>query len=275
MYSISTRLYYDELKNKLDRMSAGVLAGDWTYGTYEIKYAPTDAEVNIAVEVIATTIADIVQREKLHRFSVKYLRARKDMSADDKKHVHDIFLKTNYLQSEDGASCISYYLLYVPILDYLKHEKFVDIDGWINFRTAKYDIILEDMLEQTIYDYNMQADYIRVLDFLKDVRNAQNNSAEQLNLYCSPTGKVGIYNRNFENVTAEYVKRYCEDIDFSDITTEDFIIHILIKVCPESIVIHNTKDYINPNFIITLQEIFDEQLHICGGCELCKLDELP
>ncbi len=267
MYSISTRLYYDELKRKLDRMSADVLAGQWTYDAHEIKYTPS--EIDFATEIIASTVADIVQREAIKKFAYKYLKNNTELTAIEKKLIHEAFLKANYIHSEEGVSSISYYLLYLPIIEFLKSEHFIDIDGWLSFRMDKYYIILTDMMEQTIFDYRTQEDYNKVLEFLKDSRPS--NSKGVLNLYCTRGGQIDIYNRELVNVTSRYVDKYCEDGDFVAATCEDFIIHILMKLSPENIVVHNTRDFNNLNFINTLKEIFQEQLHICTGCDLCDL----
>ncbi len=265
-YSASTRRYFDELKLKLTRLSEGVLKGKWVYDSYmnnhQISYTPLENEVDLASEIIATAVSDIIQKEAIQLFILRYFRKRTEFTTQVKKEIGDIFFKSNYIMKEEGASCISYYLIYVPILEFLEKTHAINLDGWIDFRMQKYSIILEDVMEQVIYDYETQEDYTKFLDFLKDIRHKQPSLEEEVHLYCEANGKIEIANKQLNKTTINYVDEYCDEIDYMDITSEDFMMHILIRVCPERIIIHKKSDYYNENFIVTIQEIFEEQVYI-------------
>ena len=58
------------------------------------------------------------------------------------------------------------------------------------FRTQKYKVILEDVIEQTIYDYEMQKDYIQFINFLLDTKSMQEAKEEVMHLIPKEEGDI-------------------------------------------------------------------------------------
>ncbi|OOB80367.1 MAG: hypothetical protein BEN19_05310 [Epulopiscium sp. Nuni2H_MBin003] len=261
-YIISTKKNYDQLKDKL--LSDVVFKND-----YILQYSYQSDQKKAAVDKLSTAIFEVIQQQILEDFANKYLQKRRDLSKEVRQDIYEAFTKSNYLLVDEGISCVSYYLLYVPILEYLLKNDYIDLDGWINFRTLKYCIILEDIIVQTIYDYEMHSEYIKYMEFLKHITDSKNSLEETLNIYCSSTGSLEIYDNKQKNVTTKYIEKYCQEIDFADMTPEDLIVTILIGVCPEETIIHNHAKYDNENFLQTLGQIFN--ITLCTGCDICDI----
>ncbi|MEG0014613.1 MAG: sporulation protein YtxC [Cellulosilyticaceae bacterium] len=224
----------------------------------------------LILEKLATMISDIVQSCVLTKFAKEYLKNRVDLTMKEKREIENMFILNNYVAKEEGVSYISYYLLYTPILKALEEQKLLNIEGWIVFRTHQYKIILEDILEQTIYDYETQKDYLRFVNLLRESRRIQQALENTLHLIQTPDKKMRVFNTDKQDITEEYIKIYCEELLKDEgVTSEDLIMNIFITVSPEKVVIHNKKDYINLKFVETIEIIFEGQIEYCEGCAQC------
>ncbi|OON97399.1 MAG: hypothetical protein ATN36_03690 [Epulopiscium sp. Nele67-Bin005] len=276
-YKIVTENYAKEIYLNLIQTSEAVLSNKWQLEEYddygEVIYTASNTEQKVVGEILAGIICDIIQEEILAHFATKYLSRYNDISEADKKEIKTIFLETTYIKKEDGVSYISYYLLYVPILEFIEEIHTINVEGWLKFRTSQYQTILEDAIEQTIYDYEMQQDYRRFLNYLKEMRRNQVLSKEILHVLCTQTNGLILYDENLVQVTDEYIDIYCKDIDKTSVTGEDLFMHIMITLCPTGIVVHKAEKYNNPNFIHTLGELFEEQIVMCEGCDFCDREQ--
>ncbi|OOO00411.1 MAG: hypothetical protein ATN35_07510 [Epulopiscium sp. Nele67-Bin004] len=272
-YTILTNSYQNELTDALKTQSSGILKRKWRCiegeDCYEISYSASSREIEVLTEIMASAVADIVQKQTLRLFIDKYCKARQDLSPTQKQEIADMFVNNNYIPKQDGISSIAHYLLYIPILEFLEDSVTINVDGWISFRTDKYRFILNEVVEQFIYDYETKEDYVKFLEFLREVSSSGESLEETIDLFCTKQGDIEVY-RKGKPATKDYVARYCGEFDTSDMLKEDLVMHILITTCPKNIVIHNAYDFYNPNFIITLQEIFVDQVRMCQGCEVCQ-----
>lgn len=222
------------------------------------------------LEKLATMISDIIQSCVLTKFAKEYLKNKVGLTIKEKREIENMFILNNYVSKEDGVSYISYYLLYTPILKALEEQKLLNIDGWILFRTHQYKIILEDILEQTIYDYETQKDYLRFVNLLRESRRIQQALENTLHLIQTSDKKMKVLNTDKNDITEEYIKIYCEDLLKDEgVTNEDLIMNIFITVSPEKVVIHNKNHYSNLQFVETIEMIFEGQIEYCEGCTEC------
>ncbi|MGL6174334.1 MAG: sporulation protein YtxC [Cellulosilyticaceae bacterium] len=237
---------------------------------HTFEFEGTKKDKSLMLERIATIISNIVQSSVLTKFAKESLKTRIDLTAKEKKEVESLFVINNYVAKEEGVSYISYYLLYTPILKVLEEQKVLNIDGWILFRTHQYKIILEDILEQTIYDYQTQKDYLRFINLLRESRKVQESLESTLHLIQEVNKKMKILNTNKKDITEEYIALYCTELmGETEVTEEDLIMNVFITVCPKKVVIHNRKEYPNQQFIETLEMIFEGEIEYCEGCDMC------
>lgn len=60
--------------------------------------------------------------------------------------------------------------------------------------------------------------------------------------------------------------KYLSDITFS---SNDYILNSLLTLLPKKIYIHLTDNYID-EFINTLELVFENRIHLCTDCNICK-----
>lgn len=146
----------------------------------------------------------------------------------------------------------------------------MNIDGWMAFRTQKYKVILEDVIEQTIYDYEMQKDYIQFINFLLDTKSMQEAKEEVMHLIPKEEGDILLLDEYMQDRTKAYMQQYCNELEDEKMQIEDKVLHILICVSPKKVIIHKDIKDLNPHFLDTLKALFKEQLSYCDGCENCQ-----
>ena len=64
-----------------------------------------------------------------------------------------------------------------------------------------------------------------------------------------------------------YKAKYLSDITFS---SNDYTLNSLLSLLPKKIYIHLIDNNID-EFINTLQTVFENRIHICTDCNICKL----
>lgn len=275
-YRVWTEKYAELFQTKLTQLlkAPDSICGTWQCEGIEtmkcFKCSVTKKEKDEVIKGIASMIGDVIQECILKKFARSYLKAYKGLNKEEKKEVEELFIHNNYIAKEEGVSYISYYVIYTPLIKELERYNEVNIDGWMAFRTQKYKVLLEDVIEQTIYDYEMQKDYIQFINFLLDTKSMQEPKEEMIHLIPQGDGAILLFNEQMENQTEEYMQQYCSELKDDKIQVEDKILHILICAAPQKIVMHKELEYLNPHFLDTLKALFKEQIIYCKGCKACK-----
>lgn len=255
----------EELQKKYYKIEK---VGDLT--SFQFNYSKKEKEG--ILQKIANIASDIVQEGVLKKVAKKYLEKQKDLTKKDRIAIQELFISNNYMAKEEGVSYISYYVVYLPILKELEKHEQLHIEGWIDFRTQKYQRILEDLLEQMITEYKMEKEYLECISLLIQSRSYQEALENTLHLVPRGRGQMGILNSKKEEVTKAYIEKYCSELmEDEPLQIEDLFMHIFITVAPRNIVIHKKESYSNRQFINTLELIFDEHTQYCDGCEGCQM----
>lgn len=253
---------HEELRGKLDVKK---LESIWQLD-YEIEESKEYCD-----EIVAHVISDVIQKQAIYKVCHKALKTREDINAIDKKEITETFLTENYLSRQEGFSSITYYLIYMPILVEVRKEASFNVDGWLQFRIKKYKILLNDLLEQFIADFEMKKDVVTFIRLMRDVSMLSMPLEEVLHLIYNQEGSPQLFNKDMKNVTGYYIKKYCKELVLdSTLHEEDWMLHILITVVPKKIVIHKKEKARQKKFLKTLEIIFDESIEYCTGCNYCN-----
>ncbi|MDA3734155.1 sporulation protein YtxC [Niameybacter massiliensis] len=275
-YKVWTQKYGEPFKTKLESalIEQKFQGEKWEEDHFahidSFKFTPNKKDKEQSLNNMVTLIGDFIQEELLKGFAKTYLRARKDLDKMEKREIEKLFIHNNYIAKEDGVSYISYYVIYTPIYKELEKYKEINIDGWITFRSEKYKVILEDVIEQTIYDYEMQKDYIQFINFLLQMKGLQEEQIELVHLVPRQDGTILLFDEEEKDQTDYWTKLYCEDLEDEALTIEDRVLHMLITLSPKEIVLHDFYEKLNKPFLETLKTLFRDQLICCKGCEFCQ-----
>ena len=222
-------------------------------------------------EQLAHVLSDLIQKQVINKVCTTYLKEREEIGHLDKRDIIETFINNNYLSRQEGFSSFTYYLLYVPILQEIRECGTFNIEGWIRFRTQKYQILLGDMLEQFILDYSMKKEVVTFIKLMRDMSILSTPTEQVLHLIYNSEGLPQLHNKEMKNMTGSYIRQYCKELLLdSTLTREDYILHILISISPSQLVIHQRRRAREPQFLKTLEIIFDENIIYCKGCLYCE-----
>ena len=276
-FKILTQRYQNKIEEKIQESIRikKLDAKSWhTYdddGTTHFIFSCNKKEKENMMQTMANIVSDTVQEEVLDKFASKYLKERKDISKEDRKAIKELFIVSNYMAKEDGVSYISYYVIYLPILREIEKYQHINIEGWMSFRMQKYQTILNDVIEQAIYDYQTQKEYLEYISFIIESKRSQDVVEETMHLIPKHKGEMGLLNHEKEDVTKAYIYKYCEEfLEEGAVKLEDLLLNILITAPPRELIIHRKESYHNIKFIATLETLFAGHLSYCTGCDSCK-----
>lgn len=250
----------EEMANEVEVKQVG--------SVYEISYM-MEGNKEFCDEQLAHMISDLIQKQVISKVCTTYLK-NKELGRLDKKDITEAFINNNYLSRQEGFSSFTYYLLYVPILQEIKQTGNFNIEGWIRFRTQKYQILLNDLLEQFILDYSMKKEVVTFIKLMRDMSVLSVPLEEMLHLIYNTEGLPQLYNKEMKNMTGFYIRQYCKDLLLdSTLSREDYILHILISISPKQLMIHQKERAKEQQFLKTLEVIFDDNITYCSGCVWC------
>ncbi len=153
----------------------------------------------------------------------------------------------------------------IPMKNYLKENKSIVLEGFLNFRLREYVEYLRDLLQESVDQFIIDKEYIEFVNLLKDYVDSKipNNNIVNL-VYVNNEAILLSQNGNFVELD-KFDSVYLSDISFSN---NDYVLNTLVGLLPRQIILHlsTPKD----NFIKTIELIFGDKVKTCNGCELCS-----
>lgn len=189
---------------------------------------------------------DSIEREKI--LSICF-----DIMADDFSELFDKKFK----------------ILYDIFYPFLSTHKSIVLNGFINFRIKDYLSLLDEIVNESVNHFVIEKEYLEFISLLKLYINSQACGCETVHIVFSSWESVLLdENKNLIVVTDDIFKaKYLSDITFS---SNDYILNSLLTLLPRKIYIHLIDGYMN-EFINTLQLVFENRIHLCTDCNICKL----
>ena len=155
--------------------------------------------------------------------------------------------------------------IYIPLKDYLKDNKSIILEGFLNFRLRDYIEYLKELLQEAVNQFLIDKEYIEFVNLLKGYVDSKVPNNELVNLVY--VNNEAILLSQDGNIIAldEFDLKYLSDISFSN---NDYVLNTLVGILPSQIVLHlaTPKD----NFIKTIELIFGNKVKTCSGCDLCS-----
>ena len=152
--------------------------------------------------------------------------------------------------------------------DYFSNNKYVILDGFVNFRLKEYIKSLDSVVDMCVNKFIIDREYNEFISILKSY------------IATTPCGSCVIHliYRNQESILLDDKKdiiefnndlvyqKYLSDISFS---SNDLALNLLLTLLPQKLYIHVLDE--EDDFINTLKLIFDSRVYICTDCDLCNL----
>ena len=208
--------------------------------------------------------------DELEEFYIKKLIFKNYFYFDfnERKHIlemcFDIFTDDFNLYFDKKYNC-----LINDFESYLKNNKSIVLDGFLNFRIKDYMSILEEVVDEAVNNFVIEKEYLEFISLLKMYINSQKSTCDVVHLvYTNENSILLDKDKNIINVSDDIFKaKYLSDISFS---SNDYALNSLLTLIPKKIYIHLIDNCID-EFIHTLSLIFENRVEICTDCDICKI----
>ena len=157
------------------------------------------------------------------------------------------------------------------VIKYAKENKFMILDGFVNFRLNKYYHCLDNMTDSAVNQFIIEKEYTEFINLLQIYVDSKPAKAKTLHLiYMNGESILLDEHKNIVSVSDNiYNAKYLSDISFS---SNDFALNTLLTLLPEKLEIHLIDQ--EDEFINTLKLIFEGRTYICKECNICKTYQL-
>ncbi len=159
-------------------------------------------------------------------------------------------------------------LIYLSVIDYIKDENSLDLDGFVQFRLKDYFEILDYLVDLSVNNFIINREYLKFIELLQDYIFSSDPQIDVVHL---------IYLKNESILLDKFKKpipvddhildaKYLSDISFS---SNDYSLNTLLNILPQKLYIHVLDK--TDEFIDTIQKIFKSRAVLCFNCDICNL----
>lgn len=157
--------------------------------------------------------------------------------------------------------------IFEEVKDYIKENRNIVLEGVVNFRLRKYIKILDNIVDMAVNKYIIEKEYKEFINLLKIYVNSTDTKTDILHLiYVNNESILLDRDKNIIQIDNNINNaKYLSDITFS---SNDIALNTLLSLLPKKIEVHiiNGED----EFINTLKLIFENRIHICNECNICR-----
>jgi len=156
------------------------------------------------------------------------------------------------------------------ILNYLKSENFIIIDGFVNFRLTDYIKELGDIVDKVVEEYIAEKEYNEFIRLLRYFVEIQESKLDTINIIPSEEGNYFLIDSMKKPINCECFEELKSEIADSNINYDDLLISTLITIAPKKIIIHEPQCFKNKELLKTINNIFYDRTDICRECDICS-----
>lgn len=155
------------------------------------------------------------------------------------------------------------------IHNYIENNKYIILEGFVNFRLKDYIYSLDELLESAVSKFVLDKEYLEFVSLLRIYVDSKIPEPNTINLVYVNQESILLDDAGNIIEVEDFNSEYLSDISFSK---NDYALNTLIGKLPQEIRLHliSPKD----EFINTLELIFSEKIKFCSGCEICSAYKL-
>lgn len=161
--------------------------------------------------------------------------------------------------------------IWISVSQYLMEHKSMILSGFVNFRIANYIKSVDSVVDISVNKFILEKEYKEFIELLKLYISSKEPSHRSIHLiYMNEDSLLLDDHKNVITVSQNaFNAKYLSDISFS---SNDYILNTLLDLLPREITIHLVHE--EDEFIKTLECIFENKIHLCKDCDICKTYQL-
>ena len=225
------------------------------------------------VEFFYDKISSILTDTILHFYEVKLLKRILDYnyfyfsSIEKRKILSEAkdFIDEDKITREDN-----YFAIYYSILDYIKSNKSIVLDGVVNFRLQNYMKNLDYVIDISVNKFLIKKEYEEFISILKLYISMTPYNSNIIHLIYNNRESILLdESKNIIHIDDSILKTsYLSNISFS---SNDYTLNALLNLLPRKLIIHLIDYKKEDEFINTLKLIFENRYEVCTDCAICNL----
>ncbi|OFI06136.1 YtxC-like family protein [Clostridium acetireducens DSM 10703] len=187
------------------------------------------------------------------------------------KLAEGVFKNNNFIIEEDKLYFISKKNKIInKIMKCLTENNEFNIKGFVTFRKNEIIYDLESMVDKLVEDYMIEKEYNEFIKLLKYFVELEESKLNEVNIIVLDSGEYLIKDEIGKDITFNLL----DNISYKDlsegISFDDTLISLLITNSPKKIIIHHSKNFKNQELLNTIVKVFENKVHFCNDCEICK-----
>lgn len=178
----------------------------------------------------------------------------------DAEKAEILFVSENYRKNDVWKKMVK-----EQLERFLQTNRFLHLEGFVNFRMREYLCELEHAADQAAEDYLIGREYQEFINLLIDLTEIQPCLTKLVHLKKSDTGEYVICDEQYRPVI---LKEFASEEN--KMSREDCLLSRLIMLSPKKIVIHKKHKIENKELINTILNVFGEKVTYCDDCPYCR-----
>lgn len=142
-------------------------------------------------------------------------------------------------------------------------------EGIFNFRLTEILLEIKELCAVVSDKYIMKNEYLDFIRMLRFFASVNAGGAELINVIMKSNENADIVDNDFNVLSFAENSHNCEFAYAGRVYEYDSVISTLVEISPNTIVLHNWKNYKNSMLIETLINIFEDKVKFCHGCRCC------
>lgn len=214
---------------------------------------------NIIASIVTDTIIEFYQEKIIKRIiNVNYFY----FDTREKLMIFD-----NCIEFLDEQFEEIYEDIFFSIKKFIEENRNIYLDGIVNFRLKDYIRRIDNIVDMGVNKYIIEKEYKEFINLLKIYVNSSNSKTDIIHLvYINGESILLDEDKKIINQKCDINNfQYLSDISFS---SNDIALNTMLSILPNRIEIHLIDK--EDEFINTLKLIFENRIHICTDCNICR-----
>lgn len=162
-----------------------------------------------------------------------------------------------------------YDIVFENLYQYLKENRSLVLSGFVNFRIKEYMNLIDENIDLCVNNYLIEREYFEFINMLHMYVNSKPSSIDHIHLvFINQESILLDEHKDIIPINQDaFQTKYLSDISFS---TNDYCLNTLLTLLPKQLTIHLIHSF-EDEFINTLKLIFENKVHICNDCDICRV----